>query len=461
MKVSIPRPVSVPLPAYGEETGVQNLSASERHEGNPGPLQASWRKMTGDSIKQSLGLPERAYPRSNQELRSGAPQVLVAANKGSLSVRADGIGEGVGIEGGYTGAGVGRRDERSGDGSSGGNDGQREDTQGGNQSHVNARRDSPAVDVSAVNAADSNADAAPVIYEDAHAVKSRWVRAELSIPMGTTGKVSAQESRSGTSHALVAASTGSPLARANDSGDGLRVEGRRTGAGVGRRDERSGDGSSGGNDGQREDSQSGNQSHVNGRIDTPAVNVPAVKGADSDADAAQVICEGAYAVQSHRVRAELSIAIGTRYKLPATKRAHLQSESVAVLIEELLRVSPADVNKPLPLSHSTRPQSLPRANAAARRRIQQALAVTDGIVIIATRTSQNDPEQHRQRSLLDALVDLLYMLVDLLNPVVDLMDTAARQAAWSQLKQLAFLTPYTGKLRGACDSAISLLGEEI
>ncbi len=334
MKTSIPRPVSVPLPAYGEETGLQILVASEKREGNPESSQASWRKMTGDCIKQSLGLPERACPKRNQELRSGISNALIAANKGSPLVRADCGGEGNGIESGGNQAGVGRCDERSGEGGSGGNDGQREDSQGGNQSHVNARKDAPLVEVSSVNAADSNADAA------------------------------------------------------------------------------------------------------------------------------QVICEGASAVQAHRVRAELSIAIGKRCKLSATQPAHLQSESVAVLIEELLRVAPADVSKPLPLSHSGRPQSQSRANAGARRRIQQALVVADGIVIIATRTSQNDPEQNRQRSLLDALVDLLYMLIDLLNPVVDLMDTAARRAAWSQLKQLAFLTPYAGKLRVACDSAISLLGEE-
>jgi hypothetical protein len=138
----------------------------------------------------------------------------------------------------------------------------------------------------------------------------------------------------------------------------------------------------------------------------------------------------------------------------------LRSESSAVLIDELLNTYVKSVDA-LPRFSKNRSQlAVSKAGAKEKRRIQQAFAVTDNINIIAVRISQNNSDQHQTRSLLDALVDLLYLLVDLLNPVINLIDPAAKRAARAQLAQLAFMTPYFGRLKVACEAATSLFDDD-
>jgi hypothetical protein len=138
----------------------------------------------------------------------------------------------------------------------------------------------------------------------------------------------------------------------------------------------------------------------------------------------------------------------------------LRSESAAVLIEELLNTYVKSVDA-LPRFSKNRSQlAVSKAGAKEKRRIQQAFAVNDSINIIAVRISQSSSDQHQTRSLLDALIDLLYLLVDLLNPVMSLIDPTAKRAARAQLVQIAFMTPYFGRLKVACDAATSLFNDD-
>ncbi len=207
-------------------------------------------------------------------------------------------------------------------------------------------------------------------------------------------------------------------------------------------------------EGDHQDSQSDQSPGIGARGDTTHEPPPSNPPSTNQTSA------GAPATQRAEPRSITVVASGTNNKAHSSSRVHLHSESVAILIEELLSLSVPDTHQPIRLSENKRPQALPKASTREKRRIQQAFAVADGITIIAVRTSKNDPDQHQSRSLLDALVDLLYLLIDLLNPVVDLIDPVARRTAWSQLSQLAFMTPYAGKLRATCEAAKSLLDEK-
>jgi hypothetical protein len=150
----------------------------------------------------------------------------------------------------------------------------------------------------------------------------------------------------------------------------------------------------------------------------------------------------------------------TVQKVPKLCSPGLRSQSGAVLVEELLNTYVQSLDTPPRFSQNRSHLALPKAGLKEKRRIQKAFAVTDSIIIIAVRISQNNSDQHQTRSLLDALIDLLYLLVDLLNPVMNLIDPIAKRAARAQLVQLAFMTPCIGRLRIACDAAASLFDDD-
>jgi hypothetical protein len=150
----------------------------------------------------------------------------------------------------------------------------------------------------------------------------------------------------------------------------------------------------------------------------------------------------------------------TVQKVPKLCSPGLRSQSGAVLVEELLNTYVQSLDTPPRFSQNRSHLALPKAGLKEKRRIQKAFAVTDSINIVAVRISQNNSNQHQTRSLLDALIDLLYLLVDLLSPVMNLIDPAAKRTARAQLVQLAFMTPYFGRLKVACEAAASLFDDD-
>jgi hypothetical protein len=141
---------------------------------------------------------------------------------------------------------------------------------------------------------------------------------------------------------------------------------------------------------------------------------------------------------------------------PAQK-ANFRSASVAVLIKSLLHESASDAATSAGQSlrgkaHLTGPKAGPKE----RRRIRQALEVADCIVMIGNRACSGDSDKHPGESVIDALIDLLFLLIDLLTPVIDLIDPSTRQAALSQLSFLADKTRQFDALSTAFNSTMSL-----
>jgi hypothetical protein len=276
------------------------------------------------------------------------------------------------------------------------------------------------------------------------------IRQSLALPERITQK-KAPEQQTRSSSGQVAAYTRQPATHATEVSGDVGADGRYIVV-AGAREDPSGRNGSGQKDGDHQDSSSDQPPCIGTHDEAHVLPLQSPSGTHQS-------CAGAPATQRSEPRSVTTTVTGINNKVHSSARVHLHSESVAVLIEELLSLGVSGTHQQKRLSENTRPQAVPKANTREKRRIQQAFAVADGITIIAVRTSQNNPDQHQSRSLLDALVDLLYLLIDLLNPVVDLIDPVARRAAWSQLSQLAFMTPYAGKLRTACETAMSLLDE--
>lgn len=277
------------------------------------------------------------------------------------------------------------------------------------------------------------------------------IRQSLALPERIAQK-KAPEQQTRSSNIPVAAYTRQLATRASEIDGDIGTDGRNIVV-AGAREDPSNQSGSSEHDGDHQDSGDQPTSIIaHGEAHVPPLQSP---------PRANQASAGVPATQRSEPRSIATIAVGINNKVHSAPRVHLHSESVAILIEELLSLSVSGTHQQQRLSDSGRPQAAPKATAREKRRIQQAFAVADGITIIAVRTSQNNPDQHQSRSLLDALVDLLYLLIDLLNPVVDLIDPVARRAAWSQLSQLAFMTPYAGKIRTTCETAMSLLDENV
>jgi hypothetical protein len=279
---------------------------------------------------------------------------------------------------------------------------------------------------------------------------SDTIRQSLALPERITQK-KAPEQQTRSSSGQVLAYTRQLATRASEVGGDVGADGRYIVV-AGAREDPSDRNGSGEKDGDHQDSRSDQPPCTSTHDETHVLPLQSPPSADQS-------CAGTPVAQLSKPRSVTTTVTGINNKVHSSARVHLHSESVTVLIEELLSLSGSGIHQICRLSESRGPQAIPKANTREKRRIQQAFAVADGIAIIAVRTSQNNPDQHQSRSLLDALVDLLYLLIDLLNPVIDLIDPVARRAAWSQLSQLAFMTPYAGKLRTTCETAMSLLDE--
>ncbi len=166
--------------------------------------------------------------------------------------------------------------------------------------------------------------------------------------------------------------------------------------------------------------------------------------------------------------ASVKQAIGSKAQHPfavqltsnPAQKANFRSASVAVLIKSLLHESASDAATSARQSlRSKAPLTGPKAGPKERRRIRQALEVADCIVMIGNRACSGDPDKHPGESVIDALIDLLFLLIDLLTPVIDLIDPSTRQSALRQLGFLADKTRQFGTLSTAFDSTMSLLEE--
>lgn len=294
----------------------------------------------------------------------------------------------------------------------------------------------------------ARADVAAPTEANWRAVARDSIKQSLATPERTAQKKASEQQAKSSSFPAVRPKPAPQLKKMEET-ENINTEGQHIVA-VSQYNGGSGQNSSGGQDDEREDSQSGYHHALNQHGEAPFAEV------DGSAEAAQVDADPA---QQFDPRTVLARAFSSSGLAPAPQRVHIHADSAATLIEALLADRASHINLPTRLSQSKAPLAQPKANARERRRIQQAFAVTDSITIIAIRTAENNPDQYQSRSLFDALIDLLCLLIDLLAPVAELVDPAARRAAWLQLSQLAFMTSYTGKLKITCEKAMSMLEE--
>jgi hypothetical protein len=491
MKFSLPpRSSAEPIRSSGDSV-VRDQADRQAASGGLEPSQAQWRKLAGDSIRQSLALPERVAQKKAPEQQARSSSTNTAANMRQPSARANDVNEDAGTHGRSIVV-LGSYEEGSGQGGSSENDGDRDDSRG--DQHLNTiaygevhasptqngqganqtvlvgmqppLQSEPRSMVTIANGGNNDNSIVrdqtdrQAVSVGQEASQMQWrelardsARQSLPLPERVAQKKAPeQQARSSSAHAATNLCQSS--GRAMEADQDIGAHGRSIVV-VGSREEGSGQGGSSENDADHDGHR--NDQHLN--TNTIANGESHALSMQSGPNGYQVVVAGANAPQRSEPHSVVSTTNGGNHKLHGSRRAHLHSESVAILIEELLSLNVSGIHKQPRLSESKGPQAVPKANAREKRRIQQAFAVTDGITIIAMRTSQNNPDQHQSRSLLDALVDLLYLLIDLLNPVVDLIDPVARRAAWSQLSQLAFMTPYAAKLRTTCETAMSLLDE--